>query len=69
MIIQCPNCHRSLRVPDESAGRAARCRGCEHKFVITSPADELEDTISGWIVEDVRDIQNLKVRHQKLQQQ
>jgi len=53
MTVDCPGCHKPLRVPQSAGGRRARCPRCRAKFVIPSPKDLLEDTISNWIVEDV----------------
>lgn len=66
MDVNCPSCHRKLRVPDGSAGRRARCPGCDEKFVVADPRDMLEETISGWIVDDVQNIAAMRMRHQKL---
>jgi predicted Zn finger-like uncharacterized protein len=37
LSVQCPSCRKSMRVPDEAAGRSIRCRHCHHPF--TAKAD------------------------------
>ena len=36
MRIQCPNCHKQLRVAAEMAGKRGRCAGCGNVFAIPS---------------------------------
>jgi hypothetical protein len=33
--IDCPSCHRALRLPDEYIGRPVQCPGCSHTFTAT----------------------------------
>lgn len=35
----CPVCRKSLKAPDEAAGRDARCSGCRATFAIPYPGD------------------------------
>ncbi len=53
MTIHCPGCRVSLHVPQSAAGRPARCPKCRRKFVIPSPDEVLEETVSQWIFEDL----------------
>jgi len=41
---QCPGCKKTLRIPDELAGRNAACPQCKHKFCVPQPEKtEAED--------------------------
>ena len=63
MQIGCPSCERMLKVPDGAVGRRARCPACEHKFVVADPRDALEETISGWIMTDTQQMEELRERN------
>jgi len=45
-----------LNVPPSAGGRRARCPACGDRFIIPTRTDLLEDTVSGWIEQDVEDI-------------
>ena len=66
MDMHCPNCENRIQLPDHAVGRRARCRGCGHKFVVPAPENTMEETISGWIVEDVSEIERLRQEHERL---
>ena len=66
MQMPCPQCKQWLSLPDHAVGHWVRCRGCEHKFVVPHPEHMLEDTISGWILEDVHDIEQLRQEHERV---
>ena len=34
MKLKCPNCQKSLKIPDRMAGRKAKCLGCQHSWVL-----------------------------------
>jgi hypothetical protein len=51
LALVCPSCAQPLTAPDAAEGHALPCPGCGHQFVATT--HELEDTVAGWIVEDV----------------
>ncbi len=51
--VHCPSCDAQIFVPQEAAGRRARCPKCRHVFTVPSPKDLMEDTFSAWIEEDV----------------
>jgi rRNA maturation protein Nop10 len=55
MTINCPQCHRKLQVPDNAIGRRARCPACRGKFVIPHPQDAMQQTIAGFVLEDLPD--------------
>ncbi len=38
-IIQCPECRRQLRVPDELPDNLVRCPSCAHEFVVNRTQD------------------------------
>jgi hypothetical protein len=50
--LNCPNCEASLRVPTEASGRLARCPRCKAKFRVPDLSAKLEDTVTGWLVDD-----------------
>jgi hypothetical protein len=37
LIIECPNCHKVLQIPEESIGKKGRCSFCQWLFVIQAP--------------------------------
>jgi predicted Zn finger-like uncharacterized protein len=36
--IQCPNCQKSLQVPDAAIGKKGKCPSCQHIWMIAQPA-------------------------------
>ena len=38
--LDCPSCHRPLRVPDDLVGRAVRCPSCNHTFTAPDAGEE-----------------------------
>ncbi len=52
MKVSCPKCERSLRVPDEAANRHARCPACATVFRVPTPAENVDETVLGWLLED-----------------
>ena len=52
MTIRCPQCNRRLQVPDNTIGRRARCPACRAKFIIADPNDALQQTVTGFVMED-----------------
>lgn len=51
--IPCERCRVALRVPPEAAGHRARCPACGYTFQVPKVDDLLEETVSGWIEEDL----------------
>jgi hypothetical protein len=51
MTIDCPHCQAPLLVPQEASGRRAKCSECTGRFVIPSPRDLLDETVSHWMAE------------------
>jgi len=45
-----------LNVPPSAGGRRARCPACGDRFIIPTRTDLLDDTVSGWIEQDVDDV-------------
>ncbi|HWG43966.1 MAG TPA: MJ0042-type zinc finger domain-containing protein [Gemmataceae bacterium] len=45
-VIQCPECHKSLKVSDASAGKRVRCPACKKPFVVPDAAVELEEVVA-----------------------
>jgi len=45
---QCVECHRSLRVPDEAAGKQARCPDCGTIQQVPLPPSPFRDAESAW---------------------
>jgi len=50
MTIDCVQCGTPLLVPEEAAGRRARCICCGARFRIPSPGQMLDDTIGHYLV-------------------
>lgn len=50
----CPNCKMEIVFDDRHLGCKARCRTCGDVFMLT-PMD-LEDSVAGWLLEDVEDL-------------
>jgi predicted Zn finger-like uncharacterized protein len=40
IVIQCPACHKQLRVPDHLLGQKVRCPSCRETFVGEAPAEQ-----------------------------
>ena len=38
-VIACPECSKQVRVSDEHVGKKIRCKGCEHVYPVTAPAE------------------------------
>ena len=55
-VVPCPACQTPLNVPPSAGGRRARCPACGDRFIIPTRTDLLEDTVSGWIEQDVDDV-------------
>lgn len=36
--INCPDCDRSLNIPETAIGKTGRCPGCNHRFVVSVPS-------------------------------
>lgn len=47
MNLRCPRCKTPLRVPDELAGKAVRCKACNLPFKIPAPSKEPEAPAPG----------------------
>ncbi|MEM1208974.1 MAG: hypothetical protein AAGI54_06875 [Planctomycetota bacterium] len=62
LSLVCPSCAQPIHAPDHADGRSIDCPGCRHRFVASR--DELEDTVAGWIVEDVETF--LDDRHDRI---
>lgn len=45
IAIRCPNCKKSLTVPDEAVGKMASCPACQTAFAIAQPAEEIIPTV------------------------
>ena len=69
MLMRCPDCDKQLQVPDGTVGRRARCSACRSVFIIPDPRAGMEETVAGWLVEDMEEVQQMKARHQALYQQ
>ncbi|HZW33337.1 MAG TPA: MJ0042-type zinc finger domain-containing protein, partial [Isosphaeraceae bacterium] len=39
IVVTCPSCQDSLRVPRGYIGQAVRCKRCDYKFVVTAPGE------------------------------
>ncbi len=50
--LNCPKCEARLHVPTGISGRLARCPRCKTKFRVPDLTAELEDTVTGWLVDD-----------------
>ncbi len=61
MKIQCTHCDAKLTGPDSAVGRMVRCPECQTKFRLDGPASDLNETISGWLLEDVANARQLDV--------
>ncbi len=55
-VVPCPACQTPLNVPPSASGRRARCPACGDRFIIPTRTDLMDDTVSGWIEQDVGDI-------------
>lgn len=55
-VVPCPACQTPLNVPPSAGGRRARCPACGDRFIIPTRTDLMEDTVSGWIEQDVSDV-------------
>ena len=58
--IHCPGCQARLHVPADAAGRMARCPKCKSKFRVPDLISELEDTVSGWLVENTMEATSVR---------
>ncbi len=61
-VVPCPACQTPLNVPPSAGGRRARCPACGDRFIIPTRTDLLEDTVSGWIEQDVDDVVQTRER-------
>ncbi len=55
-VVPCPACQTPLNVPPSAGGRRARCPACGDRFIIPTRTDLMDDTVSGWIEQDVGDV-------------
>jgi len=55
-VVPCPACQTPLNVPPSAGGRRARCPACGDRFIIPTRTDLLDDTVSGWIEQDVDEV-------------
>lgn len=55
-VVPCPACQTPLNVPPSASGRRARCPACGDRFIIPTRTDLMDDTVSGWIEQDVGDV-------------
>ncbi|MFA9477519.1 hypothetical protein ACERK3_04340 [Phycisphaerales bacterium AB-hyl4] len=69
MLMRCPDCDKPLQVPDDKVGRRARCSACRSVFVIPDPLAGMDETIAGWLVEDMQQVEQMKARHAALYEQ
>src|SRR5258707_480593 len=46
IAIRCPNCKKSLAVPDEAVGKMVSCPSCQAAFAIAQPAEETAPTVT-----------------------
>ncbi|MHC4562348.1 MAG: zinc ribbon domain-containing protein [Planctomycetota bacterium] len=54
--IECPSCGTVLDVPAGSAGRFARCGGCQHRFQIPDPGVITDDEIASLLTDQTDEI-------------
>jgi DNA-directed RNA polymerase subunit M/transcription elongation factor TFIIS len=40
ITIICPECEKKMTVPADAVGKKVRCKGCQHVFAVTAPADK-----------------------------
>lgn len=62
MTIDCPSCGDPLKVPEDAAGKRARCNHCQGRFVVPSAEELLESTVSHFALEEM-DIRRGEHRH------
>ncbi|MEM6460097.1 MAG: hypothetical protein AAF710_11980 [Planctomycetota bacterium] len=55
MTIDCPGCGSPLLVPESAAGRKARCKECNDRFVVPSVEEMLEQTVSAMVLEELEE--------------
>lgn len=53
MTIDCPSCGDPLKVPEDAAGKRARCNHCQGRFVVPSAEELLESTVSHFALEEM----------------
>lgn len=53
MTIDCPSCGDPLQVPEDAAGRRAKCNHCEGRFVIPSSEELLDSTVSHFALDEM----------------
>ncbi len=41
ILVDCPGCHRKLRIPESASGRRGRCPQCGSPFVVPDLADDI----------------------------
>ncbi|MCC5828163.1 MAG: hypothetical protein JJU36_01830 [Phycisphaeraceae bacterium] len=49
MLIHCPGCRVSLRVPTHASGHRARCPACSTVFAVPTPGELFDETVSVWL--------------------
>ncbi len=47
----CPQCLRSLRLPEQAVGHYVRCPACQTRFPVTA-LPTVDDSAFGWLMED-----------------
>ncbi|MEM9884090.1 MAG: hypothetical protein AAF800_14350 [Planctomycetota bacterium] len=55
MTIDCPGCGSPLLVPESAAGRKARCKRCDDRFIVPSVEEMLEQTVSAMVLEELEE--------------
>ncbi len=53
MTIDCPHCGAMLVVPENAAGRKARCTTCQGKFTIPTREQLIEDTVQHMVLDEL----------------
>ena len=55
MKVQCARCSAELHVPEDATGPYARCPVCNATFVVPSPDELFDETVSTWIEQEVEE--------------
>ena len=67
MTVDCPQCGVALLVPEEAAGRRARCKECEARFTIPSASDLLDQTIGNWLIASAEEEEKQDIEREEKQ--
>jgi len=43
-VVNCPQCHKALKLSDTSAGKRVRCSACKHPILVPAKAADLEES-------------------------